>query len=98
MVVPLLAAKNVLSGARSAENVLSLPLLGKKTTTVKTTKKGTVVTTETSFQVRAWEVAAILGTLAAVYGVSKAIEDSSDGSVDAFDIGKVFLGPIGILL
>lgn len=61
MVAPLVAAK-ALGGARE---MLSLPVIGRKTTTTYK-KAGKVIVEETSIQLRAWEIA--LGGAVALVG------------------------------
>jgi len=59
MTLPLVA----LEALGKAKQAGDFPVIGHKTTTVKTTKKGTVVTTEESLQLRGWEIGAIGGVV-----------------------------------
>lgn len=58
MVVQALAAQHITDIAGKAGAALNTPVIGRKTITVKQTAKG-MVTTETSFQLRAWELGAV---------------------------------------
>lgn len=57
-----LALKVAEKGAKKAQDLLSMPVIGKRTTVTYTDKKGRVIVEETSMQLRAWEIA-LLGAV-----------------------------------
>ena len=87
MVVPLLAAKGAAEGLKALKTGLQTPIIGRKVTTVKTTSKG-IVTTEDSFQVRAWEIAlaalVTVGVVAVASGELGPVEKEAQNPIFTF--------------